>query len=578
MTQPLRHILLFNLGSPERFTSPRLGRSKSILIPRDRQRHGQKLKKQLQEAARKGNEQSQQMPPEELVKKGFYIEFESDPGFELKVESLKGERQGIELVAVSETSSEASGAEGGQTPMKATVFVPEGKIGYFIKKIEEYLDPAKDSKKTQNPRNQPLVESIANIRLATLRSLWTDSETFPETDREIWWEIWLRNEGTEEERKEVVRKVRDQVAKAGLRAKSNEIVFPDTTVLLVRGQAEQITHSLFLMNALAEIRRAKETADFFINLKYGEQRDWVKEALSRVVEAERDAPAVCLLDTGVNREHPLIERSLSEQDMDSYNPAWGKADHHGHGTELAGIGLHGDLTDLFSSEGPINLAHKLESVKLVPPSGQNEPELYGDITAECMARAEVFAPLRNRAFCLATSAKESRDRGRPSSWSSAIDQFVSGAIDEDRKKRLILIAAGNSDPYAPGAYPDKNLTDEIHDPGQSWNAVTVGAYTEKDTIDPDASPGWMPLAPRGALCPTSTTAGNWIGTNWPFKPDVVFEGGNMATHPEESSPDYLDSLQLLTTYKDWRTRLLTVTGDTSAATALAARMSAQIMA
>ncbi len=335
MTQPLRHILLFNLGSPERFTSPRLGRGKLILIPRDRQRHGQKLKKQLREAAREGHEQLQQIPADQLVKRGFYIEFESDPGLELKVESLKGERQGIELVAVSEMSE----AEDGKTPMKATVFVPEGKIGYFIKKIEEYLDPAKDSKKIQNPRHRPLVESIANIRLATLRSLWTDSDPFPEKEQEIWWEIWLRTEGTEEERKEIVQMVRDQAANAGLRAKPNEIIFPDTTVLLVRGQAEQITQSLFLMNALAEIRRAKETADFFINLKYGEQRDWVKEALSRVVEAEKDAPAVCLLDTGVNREHPLIERSLSEQEMDSYNPAWGKADHHGHGTELAGIGL-----------------------------------------------------------------------------------------------------------------------------------------------------------------------------------------------------------------------------------------------
>lgn len=229
------------------------------------------------------------------------------------------------------------------------------------------------------------------------------------------------------------------------------------------------------------------------------------------------------------------------------------------------------------SSTPVNPAHKLESVKIFPPSGQNEPELYGAITTESMARAEVFAPGRNRAFCLTASAKITRDRGRPSSWSSAIDQFVSGAIEEDKKKRLILIAAGNADPHAPGAYPDKNYSDEIHDPGQSWNALTVGAYTEKVTVDPDVYPGWAPIATKGGLCPTSATSLVWE-PKWPVKPDVVFEGGNMAAHPEEASPDFLDSLQLLTTYREWRSRLLTVTGDTSAATALAARMCARIMA
>ncbi len=31
-------------------------------------------------------------------------------------------------------------------------------------------------------------------------------------------------------------------------------------------------------------------------------------------------------------------------------------------------------------------------------------------------------------------------------------------------------------------YPDVNQVEGIHDPGQAWNIVTVGAYTEKDFI------------------------------------------------------------------------------------------------
>ena len=142
---------------------------------------------------------------------------------------------------------------------------------------------------------------------------------------------------------------------------------------------------------------------------------------------------------------------------------------------------------------------------------------------------------------------------------------------------MIVIAAGNADENAPGDYPDKNLTDEIHDPGQAWNALTVGAYTEKINIDAKALPGWRPLAPNGSLCPRSTTSRNWA-PNWPFKPDVVFEGGNLAQHPEESGCWEFESLRLLTSYHDWRMGLFALTGDTSAATAQAARMCAQIMA
>ena len=32
------------------------------------------------------------------------------------------------------------------------------------------------------------------------------------------------------------------------------------------------------------------------------------------------------------------------------------------------------------------------------------------------------------------------------------------------------------------AYPDSNKTREVHDPAQAWNALTVGAFTNKTRI------------------------------------------------------------------------------------------------
>ena len=58
----------------------------------------------------------------------------------------------------------------------------------------------------------------------------------------------------------------------------------------------------------------------------------------------------------------------------------------------------------------------------------------------------------------------------------------------------------------------------------------------------------------------------------------MFEGGNLALPPNNASADCADDLSLLTTFHRPQERLFTTTGDTSAATALAARMAAQIIA
>src|SRR5690606_34547488 len=102
------------------------------------------------------------------------------------------------------------------------------------------------------------------------------------------------------------------------------------------------------------------------------------------------------------------------------------------------------------------LRHGLESVKILPPKGQNPPELYGAITAASTSLVEVQAPLRNRCFSMAVAATDQRDRGQPTSWSAAIDALACGrAFDSDSgglvyigeeadaPHRLFLVSAGN---------------------------------------------------------------------------------------------------------------------------------------
>src|SRR6185369_5141942 len=158
---------------------------------------------------------------------------------------------------------------------------------------------------------------------------------------------------------------------------------------------------------------AKETAAVFADMGPNEQGGWTKELLGRTASPPKDAPAVCVLDTGVTRGHPLLEASLAPPDCHTCEPAWGTHDHHGHGTEMAGLALYGDLTPVLAASGPVRLRHGLESVKILPPRGQNPPELYGAVTAEATSRVEIQAPDRQRCFSMAVTATDERDRGQP---------------------------------------------------------------------------------------------------------------------------------------------------------------------
>lgn len=105
---------------------------------------------------------------------------------------------------------------------------------------------------------------------------------------------------------------------------------------------------------------------------------------------------------------------------------------------------------------------------------------------------------------------------------------------------------------------------------QAWNALVVGAYTDKINIIDPAFGHWSPVAPAGDLSPSSRTSGIW-DRQWPIRPDVVFEGGNFAHDGVNPSP-HVDDLQLLTNYYRPNIRMFDTFGDTSAAAPLGANL------
>jgi hypothetical protein len=506
------------------------------------------------------------------------ITFQSWPGFELELHSLDPVRRGPQLLAVREQ------VEGDDRVELATVHVPQGQIGVFLRKIEQY---GGEETRRGKPKNANMVERIAGLRLATIREIWTDDpRSFPDPDSTVWWEVWLRRSDGQE----IVR-LQSFADAVGVEVDDRHLIFDSRIIVLIRATASQLAAALDVIDDFAELRGARANSEFFVGLLPTEQAQWVDDLLSRTDSPEVDAPTACVLDTGVNRGHPLLEHALAQEDLHTCDPTWGAADQDGHGTEMAGLMLYGDLAHLLQGSQKVRLRHRLESVKILPPANDTDPQLYGAVTAEAVSRVEVTAPQRRRAFSMAITAQPDRIAGTPTSWSAAVDALAAGRqfdmskgelryIDQasTESHRLFVISAGNVRDLQDTTigYLDRCDTVPIEDPAQAWNALTVGAFTELVDVG-TFHEGWAPMAQPGDLSPFSCT-GVTFQRQWPTKPDIVLEGGNAAVSPAGTEVSWPPSLQLVTTHSNPASHLLTTTNATSAATAQAAFMAATITA
>ncbi|MFP3043086.1 S8 family peptidase [Treponema primitia] len=429
----------------------------------------------------------------------------------------------------------------------ATVFIPDGALQKFEDKITAY-SAHKQRSNGVSADNQPLIDSIANFHKATVKALWTDTVAMPQDNTIACWEVWLSARG---DRQQQVEGFKSLAKTLGIDVSDSFIEFKERTVLLIRATKEQLEKSILLLNNIAELRKAKTTADFFSELKGNDQKDWQEDLAMRitVLPANENTPFVCILDTGVNGAHPLLKGSITDNDLFTINEAWGKDDRVGHGTGIAGLSLFGDLTAKLENTKLVEITHRLESSKIINrsefiPNEKDRPlDLYAEYTEQAIYQAEIPHARRKRVFQLAITTIDSWDRGKPSSWSAALDKLAFG---NNNIGRLFIVSAGNADVMLKNVkYPEFNMSESIRDPGQAWNVLTVGAFTEKDLLSAAESADHNEItAFHGQISPYTTTSFSWEN-EWPLKPDVVMEGGNTAKN--KFGQAQADSLSLLST-------------------------------
>jgi hypothetical protein len=365
--------------------------------------------------------------------------------------------------------------------------------------------------------------------------------------------------------------------KIGIGVKHNSIIFPERAVLLINANRQNLIELMLQSDLLAEFRAGQEPAGFWVNESSKEQQNWVEDLLQRIELVDSNIK-ICLLDSGVNNGHQLLKPLIDDANTLTVDNAWGTNDHSprrgGHGTLMAGLAGYGKLEGVLMTGNIVSLTHKLCSVKILPRPNQNETpkELWGDITAQGIARAEIQNPGMVMVYCMSVTSAEDTEKGRPSSWSGAMDNLAFG---EGENQRLIIISAGNiRDEESWRNYPDSNFTSPVQNPAQSWNAIVAGAYTKKTRVNDDNYREYNPVANEGELSPYSSTSLVWE-KKWPVKPDVVFEGGNLLKAPGDNVTPH-DDLELLSTSKSFNIKPFDTINATSAAAAQASWFAAKI--
>lgn len=577
MTEPAAnkrpHFVLPATTTTEPFTTPPTGGDRASDLPeRDRQQHGQMLSRQLQQvraiAARSGGYQRAAGLQSGI---GIQVEFVGQPDVALAFESLGNERsrdrsRNIEVLSLHVSEENIT---------SANVFIPDGRIDHFENYLRDYLEERR-SEGGSSLDKKALINTLSAIRLSGIRSLWTDDADLLPADPEesFWWEVWLPVRGN---RTAVLDDFRAILSTTECTASEHAVSFPERTVTWMFGSQNEFTRTGLLLNCVAELRRAKETAEFFTREYLSEQTLWVEDALSRlrVPEQGEAIPYICLLDSGLNRAHPLIAPFTDKDDVHTVNESWGTDDRAAHGTGLAGLALYGDMFDALVSQGPLGISHRLESVKLISESGEQDggAREHAYLFSAAVTRPEIRFGERKRVFASAVTATDYRDFGKPSAWSAMVDSLAADSGADPAFPRLFVLSAGNIfDRDHWQRYPGSLSVNRIHDPAQAWNALTVGASTSKISLD---EPGYSVLAQEGGPSPFTSTSAGWDSV-WPLKPDVVFEGGNAAT--DGTMSDNFGSLELLTTNSRPLRNLFTTMNATSAASALAAGMAARLMA
>lgn len=247
-----------------------------------------------------------------------------------------------------------------------------------------------------------------------------------------------------------------------------------------------------------------------------------------------DAARVCILDSGINTNHPLLRSAIGESqsfvaDQDAFDEA-------GHGTAVAGIALYGDVEACDRG----NFWHPqiwLYNGKVMRKCSTTDNTIYDEHTIEATLTeaVEYFVGLGCRIFNLSLGNSNAPYDGTHVRGLAYILDVLAR-----RHNVLFVVSTGNflgsEDPAVPlnswrEEYPEYLLHERstIIDPAPAMNVLTVGSIARHNaTLDSQRHPEIHQLSPASENQPSPFTR-HGPSVKGALKPELVAHGGNLAT-------------------------------------------------
>ena len=259
-----------------------------------------------------------------------------------------------------------------------------------------------------------------------------------------------------------------------------------------------------------------------------------------------DEPVVGLLDSGVLAGHPLLRGWIVEE-VNLTDEAT-VVDLQGHGTEVAGIAVYGDVArcidtgawdpQVMVASAKVLERHPFDARSTVFPNNRRPEALVQE--AIRLLHGERGCRIFNLSL---GNASDIYAAGRQFPWAEVLDQ-LSRELDI-----VIVVATGNDpDPVMPGAVHTReafqagvrdailaNPSARICNPATAAIAVTVGSIARSESPRTrDSFAG----APRGAPAPFSRVGPGYESkpTQRSVKPEFVAYGGNFAVSQLAGAP------------------------------------------
>lgn len=304
------------------------------------------------------------------------------------------------------------------------------------------------------------------------------------------------------------------------------------------------------------------------------------DRLPAVAAPPEKAPTVAVLDTGLATNHSLLAPAVG--DAQSFVPGRGPDDEEGHGTQVAGHVVFGDLEAILEAVH-VHLEVRVLSGRILVRS-ESELDDTPLVANRIRQAVEYFVRHYNcRIFNLSIG-----DLRKPYVGGHVRD--LAAVLDELAFEYgvLFIVSAGNF--YGTEDVPKHWLRDypeyllneaaRIIDPAPAVNVLTVGSIARRDW--PHMSrrypndPGYQPIARTNWPSPFTRTG---PGPGGAIKPELVEYGGNWSYEGRTNNEVRYDrALGEVTTNHDVVSRPFTVVSGTSFAAPKIAHMAARVLA